>query len=196
MISLPEILVSLQGAGRLALRDPSGLAFFEASPRGFWRSFTAALLVYPAFLILGAIGPNAAKLADPTYITVEAIGYIIDWVAFPLAMVRLTALIGRSNHYFGYFVAANWCEVVQMWLLATVGILGWTGLRPDGIVEFVRLVALLWALGLSWYVAKIGLEVDGITAAGIVGLDFVIGLFITSVTHAIEARAAATAVGL
>ena len=47
-----EVLRSLYGAYRLAFLDQSGMAHFNLSVDGFWRSFFAAVLVAPGFAVL------------------------------------------------------------------------------------------------------------------------------------------------
>src|SRR5690606_8518675 len=88
MISSAEIAVSMRGAVRLALRDPAGLAFFDTSIAGFWRSFMAAVLALPAYALLLAARDESAgpPLDDPGVLLVEGIAYVIGWFAFPNAM--------------------------------------------------------------------------------------------------------------
>ena len=51
--------------------------------------------------------------------------------------------------------------------------------------QTVELVALGWALWLEWYAARIALEIDGLAAGGLVGLDLVIGLVLSGITGAL-----------
>ena len=47
MISPREITLGLYGAFRLALLDVRGMAYFNCTEAGFWRSFTAAAIAAP-----------------------------------------------------------------------------------------------------------------------------------------------------
>ena len=51
-----EIGRSLYGAWRLLLLDPTGVQWFELSIAGFWRSFFAAALIAPVYVIMVVIG--------------------------------------------------------------------------------------------------------------------------------------------
>ena len=186
MISAQEIVSGLRGAIRLALRDPAGHAFFNATVEGFWRSFTAALLMLPAYLLLLAVRPEAAGAEmGPRFLVVQLIAYVIGWFAFPNAMFHLAAMLGRADRFIGYIVAVNWCNAVQMGLIATIALLDLLGL-PDQMAAFLRLVLFLWALSYSWFVARTGLGVGGFTAAGIVALDIFLSLVILDLAGYIE----------
>ena len=59
MIALREVVTSLYGAARLIQFKPDGLTYFDSSLDGFWRSFTAALLVAPLYGILMVLRADA-----------------------------------------------------------------------------------------------------------------------------------------
>ena len=93
-----EVQLAVGGALRLARGDPRGLGFFDTSIDGFWRSFRAAAICYPFFLILLAFRVSAAHWEAsgvPRIVIVETIGYVISWVAFPLLMLPLSRCSGR-----------------------------------------------------------------------------------------------------
>ena len=58
-----EVQLAVGGALRLARGDPRGLGFFDTSIDGFWRSFRAAAICYPFFLMLLASRVSAAHWA-------------------------------------------------------------------------------------------------------------------------------------
>jgi len=49
--SAREMMYALYGAYRLARFDAGGMRYFDASIDGFWRSFFAAVLIAPFYLI-------------------------------------------------------------------------------------------------------------------------------------------------
>ena len=51
-----EVASSLYGAWRLACLDESGMGYFNISVEGFWRSFFAAVLLAPVYML--AIGQS------------------------------------------------------------------------------------------------------------------------------------------
>ncbi|MDX2142565.1 MAG: hypothetical protein SFV19_04360 [Rhodospirillaceae bacterium] len=52
--SLREIVYGVFGAWRLARLDRSAMVHFDRTVEGFWKSFFAAAIVAPAYLILVA----------------------------------------------------------------------------------------------------------------------------------------------
>ncbi len=172
---MSEIRRAFQGAWRLAHADPGGLACFDRSVEGFWRSFRAAAIIAPAYaaqLVLKfAMFPPAAGLTRVA--AVQAIAYAIGWLAFPVAMHWVCRLLNREQAYVGYIVAYNWSNLVQIlvWLPAMV-------LSYAGLGAFLALAAQLALLVYQWFIARAALAVDGMTAAGVAILDFVLGLAI------------------
>jgi hypothetical protein len=96
MASLSEVSSALHGAWRLAFLDRAGMAYFDRSERGFWQSFSAAVLVYPAFLVLLGLHVADAQWeasGSARIILVETIGYVISWVGFPLLMLEVARFL-------------------------------------------------------------------------------------------------------
>src|SRR6185437_6240761 len=94
MIDVAAATAGLAGAWRLARLDRNGMRYFEATLDGFWRSFQAAAVAAPIYLILVLLRTDDHPLSsDPVRATlIEAIGYVIDWTAFPLAAWYLCRL--------------------------------------------------------------------------------------------------------
>src|SRR5215208_2179413 len=93
-----EVQLAVGGALRLAVGDRSGLGFFDASLAGFWRSFRAALICYPLYLVLVGLRITPAQSAAaglPRIFVVETIAYVISWTAFPLLVLQLSRWFDR-----------------------------------------------------------------------------------------------------
>lgn len=179
MISLREILYSIYGAWRLARFDPAGMEYFDTSEQGFWRSFTAALLVVPIHILLlvllgkaGDVGPDALR-----FTIVEIIAYVLSWTAWPLAVFYLARALDRGEAYFRYVVAYNWAQVVGATAMLVVSVLAHGLLPPDmaALASFMIWLAILFYEG---FIARTALGVPGATAAGMVMANVVLGLFI------------------
>ena len=100
-----EARLALAGTLRLAIGDRGGLACFDRSLDGFWRSFRAAVICYPLYLVLLAMRVSLAEWERSggwRIVTVETIGYVIAWVAFPLLMLSVTRVIGNDGELTGY----------------------------------------------------------------------------------------------
>jgi hypothetical protein len=175
MISAREATASIYGAWRLARLDPRGLSYFNATEQGFWRSFWAAAISAPAYILIVAFGyaQQAPAASNARVFAVHAIAYVINWTAFPLALATAARMLGRERHYIRYVVALNWAS-----LLGMVAFVLATGLAATGIAWFTILPALstFLVIGYQWYVARLALEISGLQAAAVVGLDVLIEL--------------------
>ncbi|MBI1776806.1 MAG: hypothetical protein HYR63_15785 [Proteobacteria bacterium] len=186
--SRAEVMAALTGALRLWRSDPSGIEFFDRSQSGFWRSFCAAALAAPAHLMLLLLSSERAELADhlTRILVVEAIAYVISWTAYPLIMVFMADWLGRGPRYFDYMVPYNWAGLLQILLFLVVAALRWVGVLPEPIGAVAALVALVAILHFQWYIAKVGLEVSGGTAAGLVLMDLSLGVLVNGLAASIR----------
>jgi hypothetical protein len=179
MIAAGEIITSVYGAWRLARRDRRGLAWFDATPRGFFHSFWAAPLLLPAYLVLQALD-GVFKTSIPVPLLVCLIAYVIRWTIFPLAMAHICDAIGRGDAYIRFIVAYNWSSVVQMAFLLPVAVLAY--LFPGGGFTLLNLVVVVVLLVYQAYIARVALEVGPGIAIGTVVLDMLIDGFVQVVT--------------
>src|SRR6185437_17031373 len=133
-----EAQLALTGTLRLARGDRGALACFNATEEGFWRSFRAAVLCYPMFLILLAfpieLGDGAVD-RSLSYFVVETVRFVIAWTAFPLIALPLADWLGRGNRYLLFMTTYNWCQVPQTVAFTAVTLLGAIGALPaEGVV--------------------------------------------------------------
>ena len=185
--SAGEVSRSLFGAWQLARADETGLNWFDTSVGGFWRSFFAAAIIAPFYLILVTMRYSAGMI-DPEpvrYFTVEAIAYVIAWTAFPVVMLTVARILEREDRFLRYIVAYNWAAVLQNAVYMPLGFLRLAGILPSDAAAFLSLVVLGLILMYTWFITKTAMDVPGGTAAGIVALDFVLSLFINSYTDTV-----------
>jgi hypothetical protein len=109
MLSAVELSAGVFGAWRLAHLDANGHRFFDNSVAGFWKSFWAAVVVLPGYVILLALQLSEAEITASSgrLVLVEGISYVIGWTAYPLAVFHLAPVIDREERYLGYIVAHN-----------------------------------------------------------------------------------------
>lgn len=175
MIAPGEIIAGVYGAWRLARRDPAGLIWFDASPRGFWHSFWGPALILPGFLVLQALdGVFAESIARP--LAVELIAYVMGCVAFPLAMTNIAEGLQRTHTYTRFIVAYNWSQVLQMAVLLPVGLL--IHLAPGHGTALLNMAMTIVLLVYQAYVAHQALGVKPSAAGLLVLLDISIGALI------------------
>lgn len=169
MITSAEIAAGLTGAFRLARRDPRGLDCFDASPHGFWRSFWAAALVAPAFILIDLLAGTLNVDTSISTLAVKVIGYVIDWTLFPVVMITIADSLGKWPLYTRYIVAYNWSAAVQMAVLLPAALLAVAA--PSHATMLVAQAVMIMTLVYRAYVAHVALAVPVGTAAGIVLLD-------------------------
>ncbi len=178
MISVTDIVRALYGAWRLALFDPKGHTFFDISTAGFWRSFQAALVIAPLFilLIIGRYVADQIETPFARYLPVELSAYTLSWLVFPVVTEWLTRTLGCRDRFIGFIIAYNWAMVPQYLIFSVVILLGLTGLIPADTADGIALILLIWTFVFNGFICKTALDVPVSTAAGVVFLDFLLGL--------------------
>jgi len=185
MAPLSEIIRSLYGALHLARGDTSGMAFFNATEQGFWRSFTAAILIAPLFALLLTIRyhVNEAGVSLLRFTAIETIAYVVSWVAFPLLLFHLTDILGIGYRFIRYIVAYNWASVLQNLLYLPFALLVEAHLVQGAGSTFFGIILLGLVLLYTWFVTRTALEVTNLLAAGLVMIDLVLSIFINTITQ-------------
>ena len=189
MITTQEAFRGLYAAWRLLLRDRSAVALLDDSADGFWKSFSCAVIVLPAYIILIAFaggGPPAG--AHPIrIILVEGIGYIIGWVAWPLVAAYIAPFLGRGEVYIRYIVAYNWSAGPQIVILVLLLALQSSGILSQGPFTAVSLFALLVLLFYHGFIVRVALDVAVELAVALVVGEFLLGQMIRIVSDAMLA---------
>ena len=183
-----EVQLAVGGALRLARGDPRGLDFFDSSIDGFWRSFRAALICYPFFLILLALRVSAAHWEESgvaRILAIETIGYVISWVAFPLLMLSLARWLGREDRFLPFTVAYNWSQLPQTALFVILGADAASGLFPHDVAQIADFAGAVAVLVYEWYIARVALAVSASQAVSVVLLDLVLGSVLSRITEAL-----------
>jgi len=177
-----ELRSAVIGSLRLAKGDRRGLACFERTEEGFWRSFAAGVLCYPFYLVLLALRVGAAQREAAgvvPIVVIETIAYVIAWVAFPLIMLSVLRWIGREHRFFDFMVAYNWCQLPQSVLFVLIGLDQESGFLGDPISQIVEVAAGIAVLIYEWYIARVALETNGGVATLVVVIDLVLGLVVS-----------------
>jgi hypothetical protein len=177
-----EVRSAIVGSLRLAKGDRGGLACFDRTLDGFWRSFFAAVLSYPLYLALLTMRVSTAEweASGALRITlVETIGYVIAWVAFPLLMLSVSRWIGRQHRFLDFMVPYNWCQLPQSVLFVLVGIVSESGILGDPAAQAIEAAAAIAVLVYEWYIARVALETSGAAATLVVLVDLVLGVVVS-----------------
>ncbi len=174
-----ETLRALYGTWRIAHGDARGVGYFNFTINGFWRSFIPPVIVFPAFALLRWHDLGSAPDDFPVvrYLSIETIAFVIKWLAFPLVMHHITAVLERQSRYIAFITVYNWSSVLQMgvYLLALLLGTAFPGLGAGGFA-LISVVAMMVYGG---YIVMITLSVPVFNAVAIVMLDFLLSLTIT-----------------
>ncbi len=177
MIPSPlEITYGLFGAWRLARLDVTGMEVFDRSVAGFWKSFFAAVLVAPAYLLMVLLElSEMAVTAGPLRIfIVQSLVYVIVWLAYPLIMYYLAEQIGRAEKYIGFIVALNWAAVIQMLAFLPIIFFNTVELLPQTALGLLTLAIFLAILFYQGFITRTALGVSGPAAGALVVFAFIL----------------------
>ena len=177
---MPEVTRALYGAYRLARLDKAGMAYFEISAEGFWKSFFAAVIVAPLYVLFLLLHYQAGDISAPfvRYISVEAISYVITWVLFPLVMAGLTKFLRCEAKFIAYIVAYNWASVWQNAFYLPIQILIAAGVLSAEAGSSIGIAVLMAVLFYIWFITRTALEVTASTAAAIVVIDLLLTVLV------------------
>ncbi len=182
MPSQREIAAALHGAYRLARADPGGMAWFDVSDDGFLRSFFALVLVAPFYALLVAVGGEAGAAGPVAVIAIKGLAYVIGWLAFPVAAIYLTRLLGLEHNYVPLVVAYNWCAVLQVAAYVPVILIQASGLLPPGMAGTLVFLIMMAVLLYQWFVVRTALETTTSAAIALVVIDVLFGILVNSMS--------------
>ena len=176
---------SLYGAWRLAHFDPEGMAFFDISESGFWRSFQAALVGLPIFVILSVLEKHLRVLAIEiiapgevinvqNYYLLQVLDYIVTWPAFALTMIPICRLSRLDERYAALVISYNWARVMTIVILIPPYLLLVVSGGLNILVGLLTFVASVFVLGYQWFVVKTAIGGSKLTAVAIVIIDILL----------------------
>lgn len=186
MLHRDEIVRSLTGAWRLFLDRSDAMQFFDVSADGFWRSFYAIILIFPAYALV-AISERARIFADPAaaavfnsdaFIVNKALTLGFDWITLPVVLALAAPMLRINRNYAPFVVARNWGAVLSIGLFAVAHLLFLLGIIGGGTASVLSLVVLVAVIRYNYLIARRALGVDIGFAIGVVIGDFMISLAI------------------
>ncbi|HXP30473.1 MAG TPA: hypothetical protein VN832_05240 [Stellaceae bacterium] len=183
-----EVANALYGAWRLARLDRDAMRWFERSLPGVWRSFLAAAICYPAFLVLLWLRADAASVAQAGWVRillVESIGYVIGWTAYPLLALPFCRWLASEEQTLGFIAAYNWSQVLQTGLLLVAMSFGGVAALPEDAASTLAAIVYLLLLAYEWFIARIALDRGALPATALVLLDVVLSSALSLVTQSL-----------
>jgi hypothetical protein len=176
-------MLTVQGIRRLSRFDPVGFLFFDASRKGFWRSFGAAAVCLPVWAL--AEYQQTAHLAQDAalrFLAVQIVAYAVSWLAYPLVVLQIADWFGVWPNYYRYMVAYNWFQpLLQMLWLPLLLLEFLPRGQVGGILPLFWLVLQLVQGAYGWFLARYGLGVTTSTALAMAVLDMALALMIDQI---------------
>lgn len=177
------MLCGLRGALELARGRPQGVAWFGGTEDAALRSFWAAALALPVFLLIRLL---LEPLMPPTLrgLVAEGAGYVIAWTAYALISRSVAQRLGRTGDWPRFIAAWNWLTALQYGLVLVVSLAG--RLLPAGLQDALSLGIVAYTLWLEWFVARLALRLPGLPATALVLLDVLLSVLVTSLVMGIS----------
>jgi hypothetical protein len=175
VLTLRETSYALFGAWRLAHFDRQGVAYFDRTREGALRSFWAAAILLPAYVILVLLHLSEMPVAIgfPSLVLLYAFQYVVAWTALPAAMAFIARTLDREEEFFGWLAMYNWSQVVAMIVVLPMQAVASSGLFDNPALPFLAVLVNIAVLAYAWFIARTGLGIGGFGAVGVVLLDVV-----------------------
>lgn len=176
------LIAAFRGVLKLAARNPDGLEHFDVSADGFWRSFFAAPVALPFFLverhasatILAALDPDR----EPRPIDFELTVYFLSWPAVALAFLGLGLLLQRIHRFPAMVIAFNWLTVATTIVVCMAEIVVY--IAPRVLSPFMLAVYAMVAI-VEFRVVRVVMILDTLQSIGVVALTTLVSMLISPV---------------
>ncbi|MDF1585666.1 hypothetical protein [Marinimicrococcus flavescens] len=182
---IDEIKRSLLGAWLLARQNTRGMELFDLSVEGFFRSFMAALVAAPVYLLLTIDRYQTAGMPAElgSVVALETVSYALSWIAFPLVAILLTRLLGLGHRYVPLIVAGNWAAVLQVGFFLVALLL--SAILPPAMRALLLFAATVAVLLYQWFVIRTALGTTGGTAAGVLAVNVLLDTILSLLTGSV-----------
>ena len=185
MISLREASLALSGAFRLARFDANGALFFVPTVASFWNSFWVLAAIIPLHTVLLALVWQVRQpdVSLTYFIAIDIAASAVSWLGFFLVMFHISEWIGRGQRFLSFAIATNWTSLCIAALVIPVEIASLTGILTGDLLSLFLAVGFLYRFLLPWFVARHALNLSVLGAFGVVMLDVLIMVIITTITY-------------
>ena len=156
----------LRGVVLLCRGRAAGLAEMGTGPEAFLSSL-APLIAFPLVgcVLMIAQGKVADALAD-------FLATLIALLAPPVISHAIAQRWGRQEKWFRFATAINWCQwalpLLGAVLVLIAGFMVQAGVPMRSTVVILCCVLLAYVFWLQWFLARHGLDLSGLRAAGLV----------------------------
>lgn len=177
-----EVRDAAIGCWSLVMGRELGLARFNLTMDGFWRSFQWA----PILAILDAIDgyygrglPGQEVPADTSALAIlvgNGLASFLTFVIFPIVVALLARVMHLGRAYLPYIIVRNWLIVFRGVVAYLLDALATFGLLPDQLYYLTALILVIVTLSAGTVVARQVLKVSLSLSFGFAFLDFLLAL--------------------
>lgn len=179
-MTVKEVRAAISGVVELARGDIVGLTYFDGSITGFWRSFWAAVIVAPAWVLLLALNEQPMTAGGLRIVVVQAIDYALLWTAFPLVLYEILSRQKKTERYCLYVAIHNWASVIEtpaMLFAASFAVA-----VPYDAAQLLPFVVMVSIFAYECFLARAGLAIGLGPAIAVAALDFILSMLIQLTT--------------
>lgn len=174
-ISLPNYIVrSLAGAWKLVLRNPKAMDHLDLSTDGFWKSFWALSVMFPAFVLWVFFNLQGGTVQTPNGIEIsypllsEGIFFVIALPFTAIVMAYFTKYLKISENYASMVIAYNWVNAITYVILAVLTVILLSGVLGTQIAAILlMMLRFFFGFYIIWFTLKISLQISGLLAVGV-----------------------------
>ena len=168
-----EIFASLYGAWRLAGFDENGMSYFNISVEGFWRSFFAAVILAPFYLLSVSHDLTMPEGGFSFWAILVHFGtYAAGWILFPLVAFFATDLLSLGHRFTALIVAVNWSSVLIVGFFMLTSLI--TTLMQGGAAYIFGVAVTTAVIVYHWFVMRTALETTTLIAMAFVLFNLVL----------------------
>jgi len=187
MIAKQEVFEAIYGAWRLFLGDRGAVQLFDSSVPGFWKSFFAAVIVFPIYVLLIAMGVIDFETSRslPSVVLLDIEFYIIGWVLWPLIVGYIVPALDRGEKYALYIVTYNWANVIGAAIFFVTILATETLSLGQGFGALLTAIVTFGLLAYHVFIARVALDIPLSAAVGLTICEFVIGQILLIVQQSV-----------
>jgi hypothetical protein len=171
MPSAEEIQRYLTGAWRLATGRPDGLTMLDTSADGFWNSFFAIVVAFPA-LIVGWVSAANGLGGDSfggrlSVLFRLGVVDLLTWIVPIALLAALARPVGIAHRFVPYVVATNWASALFIWMMLPPALVNLFWPAAQQATVPVSLLVFAVTLVLSWRVTNAALGMGAAVASAV-----------------------------
>ena len=148
-----------------------GLDRLDLSVDGFWNSFYAMILAFPALAIGWVTVANRLGGTEfgGRFSVLLRLGVIdlLAWIV-PIALLALAARpAGIAHRFIPYVVASNWGSTLLIWLMVPLSLIELVAPGATGLIDALSLLFFVATLVLSWRLTRAAIGMGAAVASAV-----------------------------